>query len=418
MLSQDQWASIRTLAGRGVAKKVIARELGLDVKTVRRYLRQGGRVAYYRRRPMHEALERDHGEYLRVRAPEVDYSAQVLFQEVRTRGFAGSYPTVMRWVRPLRREARQLERATVRFETGPGKQAQVDWASTRLQVASAWIRVHLFVMTLGFSRRIFARAYAHERLTALLDAHERAFEHFGGRTEDLLYDNPKTIVLKRDREGRHIEWHPTFRDFADYYGFRPRLCRPYRARTKGKVERSIRYVKGNALKGRSFRSLEHVNEWLAQWTAAVADRRTHGTTQEVPAERFARESLVTLHGMRPYRIEQNPRVVPSDCMVVLQTNRYSVPWRLVGERVELAVVSHELRVFHCGEVVATHRLSTGRHQIVCKAEHFRGLFRQPDSQVHPGPQTAPSGLMWRAGTVDVEVRDLGVYEALASGGGR
>jgi transposase len=417
MLSHDQWATIRTLAGRGIPKKVIARKLGIDAKTVRRYLRQGGRVPYRRGRPMQEALEQELGAFLRRRAPEVDFCAQVLFQEVRAQGFPGSYPTVMRWVRPLRSQARRLEVATVRFETGPGRQSQVDWASLMLQIAAVWVRVHLFVMTLGFSRRIFARAYPNERLAALLDGHERAFAHFGGRTEELLYDNPRTIVSRRDREGKHIEWNPTFRDFADYYGFRPRLCRPYRARTKGKVERAVQYVKGNALKGRSFRSWDHLNEWLATWTTTVADVRVHGTTHEVPAERFRQETLRPITGVAPYRIEQNPRTVASDCLVTLHTNRYSVPWSLVGERVEIAVVQHQVHILQGGSLLAAHPLSTGRHQVVRNPEHFRGLFRS-ETAARPRANGRCGELLWPVAVPDVEVRDLAVYEALVTGGAR
>src|SRR5262245_7746047 len=247
MLSQDQWSAIRAMAERGLGKKAIARALCLDPKTVRRYLRDGGRVPYHRSCPAREALEQDHGAYLRQRAPQVDWCAVVLWQEIRTRGYTGSYELVKRWVRPLREDERRLEAATVRFETGPGRQSQVDWGSTRLVVGGESIRAHLFLMTLGYSRRIFARAYPNEQLAALLDAHERAFAHFGGRTEELLYDNPRTIVTRRDIEGRHVEWNATFRDFADYYGFTPRLCRPYRERPKGKVESGVKYVKRNAL---------------------------------------------------------------------------------------------------------------------------------------------------------------------------
>src|SRR3990172_5073127 len=130
MLSQEQWAAVRIVRERGQGKKAIARELGLDVKTVRRYLRQGGREPYRRAGPVSEALEGEHGEFLRRRVAEVNFCAQVLFQELRRRGYTGSYPVVMRWVRPRREEQVRLEEATVRFETGPGRQSQVDWGST------------------------------------------------------------------------------------------------------------------------------------------------------------------------------------------------------------------------------------------------------------------------------------------------
>lgn len=415
MLSHDQWGAVKTMSQRGLSKKSIARQLGVNVRTVRKYLREG-RKSYQRVRPVWEILDEEHGEYLRFRGPLVAWSAQILYQELLVRGYSGSYELVKRWVRPLREKQSRLEAATIRFETGPGVQAQVDWGSTVVEIASELVRVHLFVMTLGYSRRIFARAYPSERLPALLDGHERAFQHFGGCTEEVLYDNPRTIVLRRDLEGRHIEWNPIFRDFADYYGFFPRLCRPYRARTKGKVESGVKYVKSNALKGRSFRSWEELNDWLIEWCLTIADRRVHGTTHEIPAERFRQEALFQIVGVEPYRLERNPvRSVANDSLVALDTNRYSVPWQIVGERVEIAVVQHEVRIFHQGEIVATHALCTGPHQVIRNPEHYKGLFRSARLECDGAP--LPDS-MWGLAIPEVEVRDLEVYEAIAAGGAR
>jgi transposase len=415
MLSHDQWGAVKSMSQRGFGRKAIARQLGINVRTVRRYLLEG-RKPYRRNRPVWNELEEEHGEYLRQRGPFVDWSAQILYQELLGREYAGSYEVLKRWVRPLRERQRRLEAATIRFETGPGVQAQVDWGSTMVEIASELVRVHLFVMTLGYSRRIFARAYPGERLPALLDGHERAFAHFEGRTEEILYDNPRTIVLKRDVEGRHIQWNPVFKDFADTYGFFPRLCRPYRARTKGKVESGVKYVKRNALKGRSFRSWEDLNDWLFTWCLSIADRRVHGTTHEIPAERFRGETLFPVTGVAPYRLERNPvRSVANDSLVSLDTNRYSVPWQLVGERVEVAVIQHELRIFHQGEVVATHALCTGRHRVIRNPEHYRGLLRDAEP-VAAGQRLSDS--LWGLAIPEVEVRDLEVYEALVAGGAR
>jgi transposase len=416
MLSHEQWSAIRAMSERGLSRKSIARQLGINVRTVRRYLRQG-RKQYQRGRPLWDALEREHGEYLLQRGPLVDWSAQVLYQELVGRDYSGSYEMVKRWVRPLREKQSRLEAATVRFETAPGIQAQVDWGSTAMEIDSQLVRVHLFVMTLGYSRRIFARAYRNERLPALLDGHERAFAHLGGRTQEILYDNPRTIVKRRDVEGRHIEWNPSFRDFADYYGFSPRLCRPYRARTKGKVESGVKYVKHNALKGRSFRSFEELNDYLLEWCLTIADQRVHGTTHEIPAERFRHEALFSVAGVTPYRLERIPiRSVASDSLVALETNRYSVPWQIVGESVEVAVVQHEVRTFHRGQLVAAHPLCVGRHQVVRNPEHYRGLFRTTAKQSATG-QRLPDSL-WDLSIPEVEVRDLEVYEALVAGGAR
>ncbi len=415
MLSEDQWGAVRSLAGRGMGTKAIARQLGLDPKTVRKYRRQRGRLPYRRCCPAQEALERDHGAYLEQRAAAVNWCAQVLLQELQAREYTGSYDAVKRWVAPRREAQRCLEDATVRFETGPGRQAQADWGSTAVVIGGEPVRVHLFVMTLGFSRRMFVRAYPNERLAALVDGHERAFAHFGGRTEEILYDNPRTIVEKRDRAGKHIEWNPHFRDFADYAGYQPKLCRPYRPRTKGKVESGVKYVKCNALVGRAFDSFEALNDWLLQWVLTIADRRVHGTTHEVPAERFARENLTSLNGAVPFRIERSPqRWVSRDCLVTFEANRYSVPWRLVGQAVDVAVIGHELHIVHSGTRVARHALCPGKYQMIRDPEHFAGLLRTPSTAASaPGPL-----LGGRFASPEVEVRDLAVYERVAEGGSR
>src|SRR5208282_2266655 len=152
------------------------------------------------------------------------------------------------------------ELATMRFETEPGAQAQDDYGQLKVWIGEQPETVHLFVFTLGYSRRLFTRGYRNERLATLLDGHERALRHFGGVTLTCLYDNPRTLVLGRSEN--RVLWHPLFEDFARYYGFAPRACQPYRARTKGKVESGVKYVKRNALAGRRFSSWEELNGCL------------------------------------------------------------------------------------------------------------------------------------------------------------
>ncbi|MBF6571141.1 MAG: transposase [Candidatus Binataceae bacterium] len=133
-------------------------------------------------------------------------------------------------------------------------------------------------------------------------------------TLSCLYDNPRTLVLGRSEN--KVLWHPLFEDFTRYYGFTPRACQPYRARTKGKVESGVKYVKRNALAGRRFSSWEELNGWLGRWSAEVADLRIHGTTHERPIERFAREQLTPLGSRPPYRYERvRLRRVANDALV-------------------------------------------------------------------------------------------------------
>jgi transposase len=417
MLTEDQWGAVKSLYGRGVKKKAIARMLGIDIKTVRRYLRQG-QWRGYRRSVGRPTLLVPYRERLLAEAPRVDYCAQVLYQRIKEEGFRGSYEAVKRFIRPYRQQQRHLEEATVRFETGPGKQAQVDWGSTEVLIAGQWVRIQLFVMVLGYSRSLYAHAERDQKIGSLIRCHELAWDWFSGRTQEILYDNPKTICLKRDAEGKQIEWNPLFLDFSRYFGFTPRLCRPYRARTKGKVESGIKYVKRNFLKGRSFASLGQLNEALEHWIRTVADLRLHGTTHERPVDRAKKEELMATAGHPPYRIEQQiSRQVASDCLVCVETNRYSVPHRYVGRQVEVVRVGGEIRIYQGEQCIATHPILEGKYQRRMLPAHYEGLWgrsgRTPlaSDRVHDG--------RWGDLPDEVAIRPLSEYEALCGeGGGR
>ena len=206
---------------------------------------------------------------------------------------------MQRFLQPYRAQRKWSELATVRFETAPGEQAQVDYGQLKVWIGEQAETVHLFVFTLGYSRRLFTRGYRNERLATLLDGHERAFRFFGGVTLSCLYDNPRTLVLGRSEN--KVLWHPLFDDFARYYGFTPRACQPYRARTKGKVESGVKYVKRNALAGRRFPSWEELNGWLERWSAEVADLRDARNYPRA-ADRSLRPRATHADGRRGHRI--------------------------------------------------------------------------------------------------------------------
>lgn len=404
MIDRDKWGAIASLLAQGVKKRAIAKTLGLHVQTVRKWLTQGGWKPYVR--PPKEMVMDAFRLWATVRLPQVGYNARSLHEELKGRGYTGSYQQVKRFAQPLRAERDRLEEATVRFETLPGQQSQVDWGTSVVPLGGQDVRVSFFVMVLGFSRRIFVQATLSEKVPTLLGCHEAAFEHFGGRTREILYDNPKTIALEHN--GQKIRLNPAFEDFARYWGYAPRLCWPYRARTKGKVESGVKYVKGNFLPGKSFESLEHLNRELIRWCLEVADRREHGTTHQIPAEAFAEESLVPTASHPPYRLIELPhRTVATDCLVSYQTNRYSVPARLVGKTVELVVAGDMLAIYHQGDRMAEHALHPGRFQMVMERAHYAELFKRRV----PPPKSSPV-IPWP----EVEERPLAVYEELALAG--
>lgn len=401
--------------GRGEPVTRLALEYGIDRKTVRAW-RARGRYQPRAPRPRTSILD-PHAAWLTARAPEVDFNSAVLYRELVTHfGYVGSAQQVLRFVRPLRLAARR-PRATVRFETPPGQQAQVDFGQRRVWIAEQAVTAHVFVCTLGYSRRVYAEAFDHERLDAVLAGHEHAFHHFGGVPAQIVVDNAKPAVLRhlRDPEsGRHrVVWHPTYADFAGFYGFTPWAHWPYRPQTKGKTESGVKYVQRNALAGKRFRSWAHLNAWLLEWATTVADTRVHGTTHERPCDRFPREQLTPVDPRRVYARERvQHRTVASDCLVAIGGSRYSVPARYVGESVLIRELLGTYEILHQGAVIARHP-ALGRRQVRMEPAHYAGLLRPRGTPALAGPPRFDPG--YPAGA-DVAVRDLGIYAAIAEAG--
>lgn len=413
MVRQERWEEIRRL---GCEERVpvaeLARRFELDRKTVRRCLRAAAWRPYERQARAASVLA-PYAESLGERAPQVGYSAQILFQELRQRGYTGSYETVKLFVRPLRAARLRAERTLVRFETPPGLQSQIDWGTARIPFHRGSAVRHIFVLTLGFSRRSFYLPCLSETLPQFLDAHERAFEYFGGHTREHLYDRPRTVC--QPSEGR-ILWNLPFKAFAEYWGFEPRLCRPYRAQTKGKVESGVKYFKGNFLPGREFVDDVDLGEQLVQWMVEIADVRVHGTTHERPIERFAEERrhLIPTAGHQGFRLEaRQPRSVADDWLVNFETNRYSVPFTLIGQAVEVLRRDGQLQIFHRGHLVAEHPELCGKYHVRILPEHGPGAMartaRRVRSTIGDTTRRDPRGAL-----PEVEIRDLAIYEALTT----
>lgn len=417
MIREALWEEIQRLfTVERWSKAAIARTLDLDRKTVRACLAQPAWTPY-QRAPVAETLLSIHRAFLEARAPAVGYSAQILYQELTQRyGYPGSYDTVKRFVRPLRDAQALAARAAVRFETPPGLQSQIDWGQALVPFRRGRAVRHFFVLTLGYSRRGFCLACRDEQLHTFLDAHERAFDYFGGHTKEHLYDRPRTVCRPTGDGG--VVWNPTFLGFANYWGFDPRLCRPYRAQTKGKVESGVKYLKRNFLPGREFLDDLHLGEELLGWMTTIADQRIHGTTHERPLDRFIveRDHLVATHHQPAFRLEATyPRVVAEDFLVSLETNRYSVPFRLIGRTVEVQRREGRVVIRSQGQVVAEHPERPGRHQVRLLPEHGPGAVARNPRQPRLGAveRTDQPAALFPA----VEVRDLALYEACAQAGG-
>lgn len=416
MQTPEDVQAMLKLASLGWGAKRIALEMGCSRNTVRRYLRQGGWQPYQQPK-RHRRLQGLEG-WLAERFVRHRGNADVVRQDLqREQRITVSLRTVERMLGHLRRQAQAQTLATVRFETAPGQQLQIDFGSLNAAVGDETPRVHLFVATLGYSRRTFVSVFLHERQSAWLQGLEGAFGHFGGTPRELLIDNARALVREHRLQTREVAFNERFHAFCRYWGVVPRACAPYRARTKGKDERGVGYVKRNAIAGHRFESLEALHAHLAHWMREVADVRVHGTTGEAPIARFERDErqrLQPLAAKAPFvQVRELSRRVHSDACVEVDTCRYSVPWHLIGETVTVLVADGEVRIEAAGEPVACHAQTALRRSAVIDRSHLGGVVGGHWAGVTWLPRQAPAMLVTPlSGEL---LRPLTEYEAALGG---
>jgi transposase len=372
--------AMQRLSAAGWGRRRIAKELGCSPETVRKYLRQRGWQPYGK--PCRNTVLDGQREWLRQRFLAHRGNADVVRQELASeKGIKVSLRTVERAVEPWRRELRNAALATVRFETPPGRQLQADFGQCLVSIGGERVRVHLAVLTLGHSRRLLVRAFRSEKQDHWLQALEEGFRHWGGVPKEVLVDNARALVSQHDPERQILVFAQRLEEFASYWGFKPRACRPYRARTKGKDERGVAYVKRNAIAGREFSSWAEFEAHLVRWTREVADLRVHGTTGEAPLQRFLREEAQALQPLpeKPSFLAERElvRIVHSDCCVEVEANWYSAPQALIRQRVSVLVRDQQVLIRHGGRIVAEHRRQRpGSRSRQVIDGHWEGLLPQ------------------------------------------
>jgi transposase len=403
---------INELKREGLSIQAISELTGYDRKTIRKYLITPVGRPVYGPRPVAASKLEPFKPYLKERLQAGVWNAQVLLRELRQRNYRGGYTILTDWLRPQRESARVV--AVRRFETPPGKQAQVDWGHLgSLSGEGEERRLWGFTITLGYSRRLMAEAATDQKLGTLLRMHESAFRQWGAVPEEILYDRMKTVWNGTDERGE-IVWNAVFLDFARYWGFKPRLCRPYRAQTKGKIESGVKYIRRNflcGLLGREPSSLDDFNTELRQWVSEVANQRIHGTTHQQVLLRWDEDqfAMLPVNGRPDYPyVDDEQRRVARDAYVSWRGSRYSVPWQYAGREVWVREDGRDIEV-HCGaDRIAVHSEAVMRHQTVTRSEHHEGIPlgpRQNGKTLIHIQQNAPV----------VEQRMLASYESLAGG---
>jgi len=397
---------IRALSRQGYTYAEIGRLVGRDWRTVKRYLESGAQPVYRRKRmpskldPLKPLIDQWLAAEPRLLATRVHQDL------VRDYGFGGSYNTVRRYVERAR--PRPPRRAEERFETAPGFQAQVDWSHEQPIRTSSGLELPLycFHMVLGHSRDSFCALTGSQDLVTFWACHREAFAHFGGVPRELLYDRTKTVV--RTHVGKDVSlgerrFHPEALASAHHYGFSMRLCQAYRAKTKGKVEHDVPYVRERLLRAHTFTSYEQANIAWRSWNEEVARQRVHGTHGEIVAVRAERDraALGPVPPAGYLVVERTSRIVARDGFISFEGRRYQVSRARPGERVELVLGPHELEVY---STLDGYRI----------ARHERGFPARvlPDPVENSVPLAKVLGALPVA---EVHRRPLSVYQELIDG---
>ena len=392
MINREDWIMIKEMRSKGCHIKDIANQLGCCDKTVSRTLNRNGPPPK-RKCGIRKGKLDDFKSIIDGYLAEGLWNAEAIYNLIDKRGYNGGKTLLRSYIQPKR--ALRESQTTTRFETQPGEQLQHDWGELNLVIAGESRKVYISVNVLGYSRRFYVWAALGNDAEHTYESLVRTFEWFGGLTREVVVDNQKAAVLKHHRHGKPV-FNEGFLMLASHYGFKPRACKPYRARTKGKVERMVRYVKEHFFKVyREFDSLAHLNQQLEQWLREVADQRVHNTLKEVVSERFDKEQpeLQALPRSRFDTSYHETRKVPADRYINVRGNRYSVPDSLVDQSVRIRIgLDGFLRVYDQQEVMVTiHLLKDGHNHWVRQTGHHKALHD----------------------AVHVETRDLSCYEEVA-----
>jgi transposase len=413
MLSVENRFMIKDLHRKGLSISEIARRTGNDRKTIRKILGEP-LIREPQRRTRRRKVDA-FVPYLEKRMAAGVFNAPKLLREICALGYQGGITQLRLFLQPLRQP--RPAAVTMRFETEPGEQAQVDWGHFGFIVHEGRRRpLYAFLMTLGWSRALYVEFTVSADEGWFLRCHLHAFHYFGGIPEEVLHDNLKTAVLSREADGT-IHWQPRYLDFAHYYGFTPRACQPYRAQTKGKVESGVRYLRNNFWPGLRYTTLADLNRQVWLWLDTVANVRLHGTTGEMPLARLPLEGLRPILGRPDYDTSLLVhRHSSRDCLVSYQGNDYSVP-STHGRQpllVKETPTGELLFLDAAGEKIACHPLAFGRGQRILVPAHYQGVPSRSSPRRRPTATQllSPDDGFSLPPAPEVETRPLHWYDQL------
>lgn len=363
----DLWMNIRNEYLKGLSISEISRKYNIDWRTAKKYAKTDNMPKYNLKINKTSKLDR-FKNIIDDLLEEAPYSSVRIYDTIAKQGFDGKIGIVRNYVSG--KKGNLNTKATARFETLPGKQGQVDWGhfGSFVDIDGKERKLYCFFMILGYSRMRYIEFVTDMSTTTLIQCHLNAFEYFGGYPDEILYDNMKQVVVKRLMKQEDSKLNPLFEDFAGFYGFKPILCRPYRGQTKGKVERTVRFVRDNFFMGIKFENLDNLNRQAMCWYKKV-NSKVHSTINEIPSYRLKSEYLN--ENIKRYVINKlELRKVEKDCLISFRSNKYSVPPKYIGKEVAVKTNNNVLKVYHNDLLITTHNIPNIKNQMIIKKEHY------------------------------------------------
>lgn len=390
----------------------ISRRSGFDRRTVKKYLEPESTPKPVQRKKLVSKLD-PYKDYIHKRLdvyPKI--SAKRLLREIRAEGYDGGYTILKDYLTLVRPVKQPL--AVYRYETKPGHQAQVDWG----ECGEAFLdgknrKLYCFSMILGYSRMRYAEYTLTQDVYTLIRCHINAFQYFGGVPEEILYDNMKTVIIKKTFLSKDSRWNQLFSDFSRHCGFISRTCKPYTPKTKGKIENTIKFIKQDFFEGTPFISFDDINIKLLQWLKRV-NTEIHGTTKEIPEIRLEEEKLRDIRTISPYQVvHRETRKVASDSFLSYLGNRYSVPYAYANRTVTLIIQDGSFTVLCNGSEICRHAILAGNGRTRRVKEHFKGLLSETMKQNNT--RIAQKGSVLYFGEPEVQQRSIDFYEQFSRG---
>jgi transposase len=419
MKKKEDILDIMVLHRQGLTIREISRRTGMHRNTIKKYIQSP-------QEQEKRSIKRDSilSSYLPTIEfwldEDLSYRAIWIYDKLRSMGYSGSYDLVKKHVRRMKQQ--RCHKAYIRFETEPGRQAQVDFGEFQVERADGSIKkYYCFLMILGYSRMLYAEFVEHCDLPTFLECHIHAFEYFGGVVQEILYDRMKNVYI-RTLSGKH-QFNDSLIGFALHYGFEPLVAPAYAPWVKGKVERPYSFIREGFWHGYGFTCLETTNRDVLCWLQQKS-YRIHGTTHEKVIDRYSREqpvlgALPSLAFDTSYRIY---RKVTSECAVRYNCNRYIVPHEFAGAEVVVRVKDDTLRVYSDDILLGNYAIPMGKGLVIDPYGYYERLRRDRTMNRRKFGNGRVSRFKARAKAtispckpqyaMDVEVRPLQVYATI------